>query len=34
MVLNGDKQHPLIKYLKCNCDSLYDFKMLGANPIT
>lgn len=34
MTFNGQKQHPLIKFLKSNCDALYDFRMLGGNPIT
>lgn len=34
MNLNGDTQHPLIKFLKSNCDKLYDFRMIGADPIS
>lgn len=34
MIVNGQKQHPLIKFLKSNCDFFYDFRFLGANSIT
>jgi hypothetical protein len=33
MILNGEYQHPLIKYLKNSSEELYDLRMIGSRPI-
>ena len=34
MTMNGGNMHPLIKYLKRNCESFYENRGVGANPIS
>jgi hypothetical protein len=33
MIINGEYQHPLIKYLKNSSEGLYDLGMLGSRSI-
>ena len=33
VALNGPNTHPLVKYLKRNCQSLYDYQVIGAKRI-
>jgi hypothetical protein len=33
MIINGEYQHPLIKYLKNSSEGFYDLGMLGSRSI-